>query len=99
MLHQGRPEGSSDRLGGEVVGRGAQATGGDQHTATPSRGLQLADQALAVIAHHQLAVMGNAQGGELLSDPAGVAVGDVAQQQLGADTENLSRHRRRVVRG
>ena len=32
--------------------------------------------------------------------PRGVnPVLDLAQQQLGADTENLSRHRRRVVRG
>ena len=82
-------EGSGDRLGGEVIGGGTQPTGGDQQATAAGRGAHGGDQPLAVVAHHLLAVVGNAEGGQLLGDPAGIAINDVAQQQLGANAEDL----------
>ena len=90
VLHQRRAEGRGDRFGGEVVGRGAEATGGDQHPAAASRLAQHGDQALAVVSHHGLALVADAQGSQLLRQPAGIAIGDVAEQQLRADAEDLS---------
>ena len=49
-------------------------------------------QPLAGVAHHRLAVVGNAQGRQLFGNPAGVAIGDVAKQQLGADAEDFGSH-------
>ncbi len=92
MLHQRRAEGCRNRFGGEVIRGGAEAAGGDQHLTTLSGSLQLSDQTLAVIAHHSLAMVGDAQGRQLLSNPARIAIGDVAEQQLGADAQDFSRH-------
>ena len=36
--------------------------------------------------------MGDAKSRQLLRQPAGIAIGDVAEQQLGADAENLGAH-------
>ena len=59
----------------------------------------IAEQLAALgIPHHRQLVVGDAEARELLGDPAGVAVGDVAQQQLGADAENFSAHLQ-AVRG
>ena len=89
MFHQGGAKGRRDRFGGQVVGGGTQAAGGDQQLAATRRFAQLADQALAVVADHALAEMGDAQGRQFFGQPAGIAIGDRAQQQLGADAEDL----------
>ena len=79
VLHQRCVEGCGDGFRGEVVGGGAQAAGGDQQPATAGGFAHSRYDPPTVVAHHLLAVVGNAQSGELLSNPAGVAVGDVAQ--------------------
>ena len=93
MLDQGRLKCSSDRLGRQVIGGRAQAARGDQD-ATAARSLaDLSHQALEVVADDHLALMRNAEGRQLLGNPAGIAVGDVAQQQFAADAEDFSRQR------
>ena len=93
VLDQGRLKRSSDRLGGEVIGGRAQAARGDQDAAAAGSLADLSHQALAVIADDHLALMRNAEGRQLLGNPAGIAVGDVAQQQFAADAEDFSRQR------
>ena len=43
-------------------------------------------------------MVGDDQGRQLLSNPARIAIGDVAEQQLGADAQDFSRHGWQVAR-
>ena len=89
VLFERGVEGGGDRLGGQVIGGGAQAAGGDQQPAAVGCFADGLDEALPVVAHHRLAMVGHPQARQLLGQPAGVAIEDVAEQQLGADTEDL----------
>ena len=51
------------------------------------------DDALVVVAHLGLAQVLDAVQGQLLADPRGVRVDDLAEQQLGADGDDLAAHR------
>ena len=92
MLHQGRVKGSSDSFCGEVVWGRAEAASCNQHPAATCRFPHRGHQTGAVVTNHALALVGDAQGRQLLRQPAGIAIGDVAEQQLGADAENLGAH-------
>ena len=78
VLDQRGLKSGGNRFSGQVIGGGAQAAGGDQHPAAAGGGAHRGDHPLAVVAHHFLAQVGDALGRQLLGQPAGVAVGDVA---------------------
>ena len=48
--------------------------------------------AVVVVAHRLVEVRGHAVGGQVLAQPGGVGVGDLAEQQLGADRHDLDPH-------
>ena len=93
---------------GEAVAQGIRASGArptfrisrDWDTGLETSRLPMGDTAeqrygapqLTIHRADVLAVMANAEAGQLLGQPAGVAIGDVAEQQLGADAENLGAH-------
>ena len=93
VLHQGRFKGCRDRFGGEVVGGGAQAAGGDQQPATAGGFAHSRYHPPTVVAHHLLAVVGNAQAGKLFGQPPGIAVGDISEEELGANAEDFCAHK------
>ena len=82
-------EGLADGLLGQVVVGGAQAPGGDDDVRPAAGDVQGVRQALGVVPHHRVVVDGDPQGAEALGDDLGVQVGDVAQQELGADGDQL----------
>ena len=81
---------------GQVVAGGAQTAGGDDDVGTgPGNFHRLADP-LGVIPHHRVVEDVDAQLGQALGDHLGVGVGDISQQQLGADGDEFSGMAHRV---
>ena len=78
-------EGGADGLLGEVVIGGPQAAGGDDDVRPCLGDIQGVPEPLGVVPHYGVVVDGDAQGAETLGEDLGVGVGDVAQEQLGAD--------------
>ncbi len=81
-----------DRLPGHVVGGGPE-TAADDHGVGPIQ--QLLDalhHACEVVAHLAVLARVDPHRGELLTDPGTVRVDDLAEQQLGADGEDVTPH-------
>ena len=64
----------------------------DDAVAPGQRGAQRQGDAVVVVAHGLVEVRGDAVGGQVLAQPGGVGVGDLAEQQLGADRHDLDPH-------
>ena len=62
-------------------------------SASPEREAQRVDDPGQVVAHLHLEVRVDARRGQLLADPRRVGVDDLAEQQLGADGDDLTAHR------
>ena len=73
-----------DGLPGDVVLGGPEAAAHDDAVAAGQRGAQGEHDAVVVVPDGLVEVGGHAVGGQVLAQPGGVGVGDLAQQQLGA---------------
>ena len=87
------PKTGSHRLLGQVVCRGAQAAGEDQKITAALGLVDEIRQTAMVVANGALPLDGDAQVGQLPAQVLGVGVEDIAEQQLGAHTDDLCRHR------
>ena len=88
-LHQGQAEGLGQDLLGQVVAGRPQTAGGDQDIRPALGDLHAVPQAAGVVPHHGLVADVDADAGEQLGHVPGVGVGDMAQQQLRTDGEDL----------
>ena len=84
--------GVTHRLAGEVVLGGADAPGDDQSVRACRNLTDGGGDAIEVVPHHGLAVVIQPGLGEALADVGGVAVHDLAEQQLGAHRKDLDVH-------
>ena len=85
-------EACGHRLFGQVVRRGAQAAGKHQQVTPRLRLVDELRQAAVVVADGALPLDRNAQRRQLPAQVLGVGVQDIAEQQLGAHTDDLRRH-------
>ena len=69
---------------------GPEAAAHDHGVGPRQRGAQPVDDAGVVVAHLGLEEAVDAAGGELLADPGRVGVDDLAEQQLGADGDDVA---------
>ena len=81
-----------DGLPGDVVLGGPEPAAHDDAVAAGQRRAQGQRDAVVVVPHGLVEVGGNAVGGQVLAQPGGVGVGDLAQQQLGAHRDDLDSH-------
>ena len=89
MEDQGLFKQVADGLLGQIVAGGAEAPGGDEDVRPGPGRLQGLPQPLGIVSHRGVPAHVDAQGGELLRQDLGIGVGDAAQQQLGADSDDL----------
>ena len=83
---------SSNRLLGQVIRRGAKAAGEHQQVAPLLCLVDEIRQTAVVVANGALALDGDAQSRQLPAEVLGVGVENVAEQQLGAHTDDLCCH-------
>ena len=88
-----------DRLAGDVVGRGAEPAAHDDRVGAVEQLAQALHHAVEVVADLAVLAGVDARGGELLADPRAVGVDDLAEQQLGADREDVTPHPTRPSAG
>ena len=74
-----------------VVGR-AQSAAHDDRIGVIEASPQLFDDAIDIVAHLHLNVAGDAVGCELFTDPRGIRVDDLTEQQLGTHGKNVTTH-------
>ncbi len=86
------PEGFADDLFGEVVVGGPQTTGGDDEVGARFGKAQNVGQATDVVADDRMVIEVDPEFGEALGNILRVGVGDLAEQKLGADGNDLSSH-------
>ena len=81
---------------GQVVTGGAQAAGGDDDVGPAPGQFHRLPGALGVVPHHRVPKHVQTQGGQPLGEHLCVGVGDAAQQQLGANRQDLDlmRHKK-----
>ena len=79
-----------NRLLGQVVVGGAEATCGDDNIGTLSGNLQSFLESLGIIAHNGVVVYSDTEGRQPLGEHLCVGVGDVAQQQLRTDSNQFN---------
>ena len=92
-VHFQRPtEHGGHRLLGEVIRRGAQAAGGDEHIGPPFGDLHRLPQALGVVPHYRLPIHVKAVLVQPPGDDLGVGVDDLAHKQLSAHGQQLTIH-------
>ena len=87
-------QGGGDRLAREVVLGGAEAAGHDDDVGAAEGDLDGVDEALEVVADGGVEVEVEADGGQAGGDVLGVGVEDLAQEDLGADGDDLGLHER-----
>ncbi len=80
------------RLARHVVGRGPEPAAEDQGVGAVHEVLDRGHHASQVVAHLAVLVTLDARRRELLADPGTVGVDDLAEQQLGADRQDLTPH-------
>ena len=85
-------EGGGHGLLGEVVGRGPQSAGGDDDIRPAPGDVQRLPQTARVIPHHRLPINIDAVLAEPLGDHLTVGIGDLAQQQLRPNGQQLTVH-------
>ena len=85
-------ESAGHDLFGQVVLRGAEPAGKHQQVAAAACLAHHAFQPGGIVAHHCLKVHGNAQRRKFTAQKLRVRIQDIAQQQLGADGNDLSFH-------
>ena len=83
---------SSNRLLGQVIRRGAKAAGEHQQVAPLLCFVDEIRQTAVVVANGALALDGDAQSRQFPAEVLGVGVENVAEQQLGAHTDDLCCH-------
>ena len=81
-----------DGLAGDVVLGGAEAAADDDPVAPGQGGPEGQHDALVVVPDRLVEVGGDPDGGQVLPQPRRVGVGDLAEQQLGADRHDLDPH-------
>jgi hypothetical protein len=79
-------------VAGQVVLGGPQAAGGDDDVGSAQGLAQRCLDAGGIVPHRRLEEQVNARLGQPLGDPAGVGIHDLAQEQLGADGQDLGAH-------
>jgi hypothetical protein len=79
-------------LAGDVVAGGSQAARGDHHVGPGERQAEGLGDALLVVPNGPVMEHVHADLGQPLGDPLGVRVGDLAEQDLGADADDLRVH-------
>ena len=92
VAHERHVHHLGDGLAGDVVLGRAEPAAHDDAVAAGQRRAQGQDDAVVVVAHGLVEVRGHAVGGQVLAQPGGVGVGDLAEQQLGADRHDLDPH-------
>ncbi len=92
-------EGLGQHVFGEIVAGGAQAAGGDDDVGPLFGQSHRLLGPLEVVPHHGVPEDIQPQLAQPLGEHLGVGVGDVAQQQLGADGQNFNgmRHRKDLL--
>ena len=89
MAFQRQAEHLADSLLGEIVIGGAEAAGGDDDIRPLPGDLQRLPETDGVVTHHGVPVNADAQCAQFPGQELCVAVGDVAQQDLGAHGDDL----------
>lgn len=90
-ISSGRPNQSGDRLLAEVVVGGAETARRDDDVVARERLVERLAQAFGVVADRRVAVDVDPQLRQPPGDHLGVGVDDVAEQDLGSDTEDFRR--------
>ena len=72
---------------------GPEPAADDDAVAAGQRGPERQHHALVVVADRLVEVGGDAGGGQVLAHPLRVGVGDLPEEQLGADGDDLDAHR------
>ena len=81
-----------DGIPGDVVLGGPEPAAHDDAVAAGQRRAQREHDAVLVVADRLVKMGGHTVRGQVLAQPGGVGVGDLAQQQLGADRHDLDPH-------
>ncbi len=81
-----------DGLAGDVVLGGPEPAAHDDAVAAGQRRAQGQRDAVVVVAHGLVEMGRHAVGRQVLAQPGGIGVGDLAQQQLGPDRHDLDPH-------
>ena len=89
VQHQLLAEGRTDGLLGQIVVGRTQAACGENDVGPVPGNVQSLPQALRVVPHYRVPEDVDAQGGQALREHLGVGVGDVTQQDLCADGDDL----------
>ena len=92
VAHERHIHDLGDGLPGDVVLGRPEPAAHDDAVAAGQRRAQGQGDAVVVVADGLVEVGGHAVGGQVLAQPGGVGVGDLAQQQLGADRHDLDPH-------
>ena len=96
VIDQLFPKNLGQDVFGQVVTGGAQAAGGDDDIGPAPGQLHRLPGPLGVVPHHGVPKHVQTQGGQPLGEHLSVGVGDAAQQQLGANRQDLDlmRHKK-----
>ena len=81
-----------DGLAGDVVLGGTEPPAHDHAVTAVQRDAQRTDDTLVVVPDGLVELRGDAVGRQVLAQPGRVGVGDLPQQQLGADRDDLYAH-------
>ena len=92
VAHERHSHDIGEGFPGDVVLSGAEAAADDDAVAAGQRGAEGQDDAVVVVADRLVEMRGDAGRGQLVAQPGAVGVGDLAQQQLGADRHDLDPH-------
>ena len=89
--HQRLAEGGADSLLCQIVIGGSKTAGGNDDVRPIAGNVQRGPEPLRVIAHHRVPEHVHAHGGQRPGNVPGIGVGDVAEKQLRANGNDLSR--------
>src|SRR4029079_15894512 len=82
-----------DRLAVDVVGRGPEPTADDDGVGAAEQLAQALHHAVEVVADLAVLTGVDARHRQLLADPGAVGVDDLAEQEVGADGQDVTPHR------
>ncbi len=79
-------------LAGDVILRGPEPAADDDAVAAGQRGAEGQRDPLVVVAHRLMEMRGHAGRGQPVAQPRRVGVGNLSEQELGADSHDLDSH-------
>ena len=84
-----------ERCASDVVLGGPESAADDQRVGASERRSKGEHDAFVVVAHVLMEVRSDAVRRQVLAEPLGVGIGNLAEQQFGADGDDLNSHARR----